>query len=300
MRIRNGAEYLEAAIESHVGCFDEIVAVYNQCSDATPRILERLAARHPRKLRVVEYLPQVYPPGSKGHKETPPDSVHSLVNYYNYALSQSTRRFATKLDDDHIAFPEALANAVRPLANGRAQNCLFGYSGLNLLAHPSTGEIGVCSNRPFAGNGDLFIFPVSPDTYFVHSELFEEFRHRCSRRRYLGLIFYHLKYLKENFGWNNYEVDKDRMPAVMKRLAASLHFCPLSDFIARCRSTPCFIPGSSEEKRYRHYPLSLLRLLSRLPVRQNLALARATRLSADLHAAPAPNELLDRFQRRAA
>ena len=64
MRIRNGADFLEATIRSHIGYFDEIVAVYNQCTDATPDILARLAAEYgPDRLRVFHYLPKVFPPG---------------------------------------------------------------------------------------------------------------------------------------------------------------------------------------------------------------------------------------------
>lgn len=44
MRVRNGAEFLEAAIRSLAGAVDEIVAVYNQCTDGSDGILERLAA----------------------------------------------------------------------------------------------------------------------------------------------------------------------------------------------------------------------------------------------------------------
>src|SRR5690606_2481883 len=43
MRIRNGADFLEATIRSHISHFDEIVAVHNRCTDETPDILARLA-----------------------------------------------------------------------------------------------------------------------------------------------------------------------------------------------------------------------------------------------------------------
>ena len=45
MRIRNGADFLEATIRSHVAFFDEIVAVYNASTDGTGDILARLAAQ---------------------------------------------------------------------------------------------------------------------------------------------------------------------------------------------------------------------------------------------------------------
>src|SRR5690606_26502790 len=70
MRIRDGAFSLEAAIRSHIGHYDEIVAVYNRCTDATPDILARLAREFGPKLQVWHYLPRVFPPGSEGHRST--------------------------------------------------------------------------------------------------------------------------------------------------------------------------------------------------------------------------------------
>ena len=45
MRIRDGAYSLEAAIRSHIDHYDEVVAVYNRCTDETPEILARLRER---------------------------------------------------------------------------------------------------------------------------------------------------------------------------------------------------------------------------------------------------------------
>ncbi|KAG1648952.1 putative teichuronic acid biosynthesis glycosyltransferase TuaC [Nymphon striatum] len=73
MRIRNGADFLEPTIRSHINHFDEIVAVYNQCSDATPDILGRLAQEYGPKLRVFHYTDRVFPPGSEDHARTKPD-----------------------------------------------------------------------------------------------------------------------------------------------------------------------------------------------------------------------------------
>src|SRR5690606_30433863 len=107
MRIRNGADFLEATIRSHISHFDEIVAVHNRCTDETPDILARLAREFGPKLKVHHYLPEVFPPGSRGHRNEPPDSSHSLVNYYNYALAKTQYTYATKLDDDHLAIESA-------------------------------------------------------------------------------------------------------------------------------------------------------------------------------------------------
>ena len=80
MRIRNGADFLEACIRSHAPFYDEIVAVYNQSIDGTADILARLAAEMGPKLRVYHYVPPAFPAGSEGHADTPGDAPNSLVN----------------------------------------------------------------------------------------------------------------------------------------------------------------------------------------------------------------------------
>ncbi|MEM6364500.1 MAG: hypothetical protein AAF745_08740, partial [Planctomycetota bacterium] len=108
MRIRNGDEFLELTIRSHLPHFDEIVAVYNDCSDETAAILERLQHEvGADRLRVIHYRDRVHPPGSKGHRRTASTSPNSLVNYYNFALAATRYAIATKLDDDHLAITDS-------------------------------------------------------------------------------------------------------------------------------------------------------------------------------------------------
>ncbi|MEM5502288.1 hypothetical protein WNY59_11900 [Ahrensia kielensis] len=130
MRIRNGADFLEPTIRSHIDHFDEIIAVYNQCTDETPDILGRLAQEYGKRLRVFHYIDRVFPPGSDGHAKTPPDSPNSLVNYYNFALSKTSYRTVTKLDDDHIALDQPLKQLTRRIRNE-------GGAGSKILAFPA-------------------------------------------------------------------------------------------------------------------------------------------------------------------
>jgi hypothetical protein len=210
MRIRNGAEFLEAAVRSHLPYFDEIVAVYNQCTDATPEILLRLRQAFPHKLRVIHYTDRVFPPGSEGHAATPPDSPQSLVNYYNAALAATAFQVATKLDDDHVAIAEttrALTDRLRrDLAGGQAMAHMGCFSGLNLVRGPQR-ELGILAATPISGAGDIGFFPVRPGTYFVHDRRFERFRRDGLPRRFEGFLYWHLKYLKAEMGFANYELE---------------------------------------------------------------------------------------------
>ena len=75
------------------------MACYNDCTDDTEAILLDLAQKYPGRVRPIEYLPHVHPILSTEHAQTPTESVHSMANYYNFALAQARYSYATKLDD---------------------------------------------------------------------------------------------------------------------------------------------------------------------------------------------------------
>jgi hypothetical protein len=220
MRIRNGAAFLERTIRSHIAHFDEIVAVHNRCTDETPDILARLAAEFGPKLRVIHYLPEVFPPGSEGHAREPADSPRSLVNYYNFALARTRHRFATKLDDDHLAIEPALAGLTARLRSGAwPDGTMACFSGLN-LARDAAGKVGVLAREPFSGNGDIGFFAVSEETYFAHDQRFERFNRGGLKRRFAGFLYWHLKYLKPDLGYGNYDLASNPDSRYGRKLAA--------------------------------------------------------------------------------
>lgn len=209
MRIRDGAFSVEAAIRSHIGHFDEIVAVHNRCTDATPEILARLEQEFAPRLRVFHYLPPVFPPGSEGHRTEPPGSPRSLVTYYNFALAATRLSHATKLDDDHVAMSGPTSQLMADVRAGRAANGEMAcFSGLN-LARDENGQLGILRREPFSGSGDIGVFPVTPETWFAHDRRFEVFRRGGMRRRFWGFAYWHLKYLKPEFGFANYDLGEN-------------------------------------------------------------------------------------------
>lgn len=219
MRIRNGEDFLEAAIRSHIDCFDEIVAVHNQSTDGTVDILQRLAAEYGPNLKLFHYTDRVHPPGSPEHAREPANSPNSLVNYYNFALSRTTRTIVTKLDDDHLAMSarmRALADRVRTdpsiLANSMA--C---FSGVN-LARTHDGKLGLPASDLLCGNGDHWFFRVSDETWFERDRRFEKLRHPGLKRRFHGFAYWHLKYLKPGSGFANYELDRNTASRYVRRL----------------------------------------------------------------------------------
>lgn len=221
MRIRNGADWLELSIRSHMAYFDEIVAVYNQCTDATPDILMQLQQEFgEEKLRVIHYLDEVHPPGSVGHAATEPSSPNSLVNYYNFSLASTRFRYATKLDDDHLAINDTTREITDLLRSGEAaRDTMYCFSGLNLFRR-SDGELGILASDPVSGGGDIGFFRVTPCTHFTHDRRFERFQRGNVRRQFSGFLYWHLKFLKRDMGFGNYELEKNPQSRYAKRQAA--------------------------------------------------------------------------------
>jgi len=207
IRTRNGEDFLEEAIESHIQFLDELVVVYNRCTDDTEKILEKLMRKY-KRIKVFDYVPKVYPPGSKKHIELPPDSKNSLVNYYNFALTRTTKTVVAKLDDDHIGLSKGLEKVTKVIRekNYEIGNEMFCFSGVNLASRNN--EIGILKNNPFAGQGDHGFFKVNPETYFVHSPKFEVLN-KVLQRKYHGMAYIHTKYLKKEEGFYVYDLEEN-------------------------------------------------------------------------------------------
>jgi len=206
LRIRNGADFVESTIRSHMPFYDEIVAVYNQCEDNTADILGRLAQELGPRMRVYHYTDRVQPLGSKGHANTPGNSPQSMVNYSNFALAQTRHDVVVKLDDDHLAIPHRVAAITKSFRDGSANRRQFhAFSGLNIAFDPQ-GRLGVPAVELLSGNGDIGYFQVAPDTVFEHDRRFERFARGGLKRVFAGYLYWHLKFLKAGSGFRNYEL----------------------------------------------------------------------------------------------
>jgi hypothetical protein len=207
MRIKNGGEFLEATIRSHLPYFDEIVACYNNCNDNTAEILQQLVLEFPDKVRMFHYEPVVHPILSQEHKGTETFSIHSMANYYNFSLAQCRYQIATKLDDDHLAIAANMQAAVARVREEyhAGRRSLFRFSGLNLAGDPKNPLI--YRTCPLVGTGDIMFFPIDPQIYFVQAKDFEtlqfgDLKNKLSKH-YLGILYCHLKHLKSDYGFAN-------------------------------------------------------------------------------------------------
>ena len=226
MRIKNEEQFVRLTILSHLDYYDEIIACYNDCSDNTEAILLDLAKQYPHKIKVYHYLPKVHPIGSEGHRQAADDSVHGMANYYNYALSKTTCQVATKLDADHLAIPHKLAPLIdtihKDIAAGKEK--IYMFSGLNLMRDKNS-TIGIPENSLFSGNNDINYHPVNAKTVYHNSARMESFNktwRRSLETEYMGIMYFHLKALKNNFRlsdnpdkpssfWNLKYIDKNKV-----------------------------------------------------------------------------------------
>lgn len=237
LRVRDGAEFLQAGLESCLDIFDEVVAVHHQCGDATPQILHDLAERHPARLKVYEYPHEVAPPNTARHAEEGAGSLHTIAALCNYALSRTTRRVAVKHDADHIYIRPNLARAVAAVR--RHCDGFVPAAGVNLARSPD-GAFGVSLHSPLCGaGGDYGFFPVSENTFFVHNSRHETARYGPVSRSLpaAGILFWHMKLLQEHCGLREYRWRHENNLAELHRRVAAIRdgmeTLPLDGFIDR-------------------------------------------------------------------
>lgn len=124
LRCHNCADFLEACIDSCINGLDELIAVYHDCTDNTVQILYQKKEQYPRKIKIYEYKPYLFPiEMDRGTfmfaKQLPTESEHLLSGYNNYALTKVTFRYAVKVDADQVYFSQywdRLCNAYRSTA----------------------------------------------------------------------------------------------------------------------------------------------------------------------------------------
>lgn len=113
MRVKNDADFIEASVDSCIEALDELIIVYNDCTDNSADLIEKKRLQYPDKIKTYEYRYKVYSIGLSKEEfdyasNLPDDSPHLLCNYYNFALSKVTHKYAVKIDADQLYFTENL------------------------------------------------------------------------------------------------------------------------------------------------------------------------------------------------
>lgn len=113
MRVNNDAQFIEACVESCIDALDELIIVWNDCTDNSAEEIEKVRLRYPDKIKTYEYQYKVYSVNLTKEeyeyaKRLPKDSPNLLCNYYNFCLSKVTCQYALKIDADQIYFTDLL------------------------------------------------------------------------------------------------------------------------------------------------------------------------------------------------
>jgi glycosyltransferase involved in cell wall biosynthesis len=210
--LRNEEEYAQAALDSILPFFDEIVIVYNDCRDRTPEIVAAYEEAHRDKVRAYHYVPRVFPRGSRGHRTTSVRDVRSLVHYFNFAVSRASYQVRCKWDGDEIADPAALGRvvgALRALEPGTPRWWLspwrlgyWWYDGVNLWDY--NGQLLVPKRRSLIGRSrDHFFWPAGRLIRYKRIPYTAYLFKRVLVPRYVGCLFYHVKGMKTDRGNTN-------------------------------------------------------------------------------------------------
>lgn len=113
MRVKNDGEFIEACVESCISALDELIIVFNGCTDNSEAAIRHCVEKYPDKIRVYEYKPEVLANNMNENEfrkalSLPSDSPQLLCNYYNFVLSKARYTHAVKIDADQIYFTNIL------------------------------------------------------------------------------------------------------------------------------------------------------------------------------------------------
>ncbi len=235
IRAKNEGEYIYQVISSWLLLVDELIIVFNDCSDNTEEEIKRAIKDFGiNKIKAYRYMPTVYPQGSKEHIELPPDDIHSLVNYYNYALSKTTMKYAVKIDGD-IIYDSSICDKINKYLSKSSIDGYFKLHGINLI--DNIGKLYIASNSKFCGmNGDLCIFPVSKTTIFKHRVEFEYLDLTSLKDDGGCYAYYHMKFVKEDMGFGNYlllDNKNSRYIKITKEFIIGLKFLPIKETLEK-------------------------------------------------------------------
>jgi glycosyltransferase involved in cell wall biosynthesis len=206
IRARNEEDWLSLTIESHLSFLDEIIIVYNRCTDNTPEIANYYANKYPNQVKASHYIPKVFPQGSERCQNLPPTSENSLVNYYNYALCKTTRKIALKVDGDQIAIPSVYQKMLEYVRKCRPLTNYYTFRGINLW--DEEGKVFIHGDGPITCH-DRGFFVVNNSTWHTLDkkralELFYGGNHPSKKVEQFA--YYHTKGMKKDRGTGNYDL----------------------------------------------------------------------------------------------
>lgn len=126
LRVWNEGPFIQSCICSCIDALDELIVVYNDCTDNSAEEIEKMRQRYPEKIKVYPYpyhVEKYIDADAEGGVSRLKDIgiEHLLSNYYNFALSKVSYQCAMKIDADQLYFTEEFANLTSLAKKGKAQ-----------------------------------------------------------------------------------------------------------------------------------------------------------------------------------
>ena len=114
LRAKNEGNFIGSCIDSCIDSLDELVIVYNDCTDDTERIIQQKASQYPDKIKALPYNHNVMVTNlSKEQFEyvsgLPEGALQLHATQCNYALDACSYEYAMKIDPDQIYFTDELS-----------------------------------------------------------------------------------------------------------------------------------------------------------------------------------------------
>lgn len=113
LRVKNEGIFIERCIESCIDALDELIIVFNDCTDNSEKEIDKMVARYPHKIKSYKYPYHVL--GMYITKEEfdvaknlPEGDPALFSTYSNFALQKITSEYAVKIDADQVYFTEHL------------------------------------------------------------------------------------------------------------------------------------------------------------------------------------------------
>lgn len=115
MRAKNESRFIGTCIDAVIDALDELVVVYNDCTDDTEAILRMKVKQYGDKLKIYPFNHKVLVSNLTLEEyeyavSLPEDSPRLHCAQCNYALDHASYQYAVKIDPDQIYFPEEVAN----------------------------------------------------------------------------------------------------------------------------------------------------------------------------------------------
>ena len=252
-RVFNEEHLLAASVTSHLPYFDEIIIIYDATTgDDSPAIAASLQRRHPEKIKVFPYHPEVIGIRHPTHLRLPLHHPRSFINYNNWALAKTTKSVIARLDADHIAIPSQFRRMRMNIEEPDfMKNTFYSFTGINLRRSEDGGSFVVDGARPLHDLYDHGFVPMSRERRYCELSPYGEGNlwdlealklnaAPQNSQQIAGIAYFHLKELRPNIVYQNFRGAKhgtaqmDRYHARQRQ--AMVGALPWDQFVDRYRS----------------------------------------------------------------